>query len=155
QGRRVGRVLRALQGGARRHPRADPGRRRPPGEGHRRRRHQPARRRAARGARQEGRVAEVRLWLLLCGVALAQGTPGHAPLSYEALQKAPVGSWAEYDMMVGTQKGTTMRYALVEKSAKALAIEIETLMPPLVMRMDFSAAPSGDGWNLSRVRMRA
>jgi len=35
------------------------------------------------------------------------------------------------------------------------AVELQTLMPPLVMRMDFSAAPSGDGWNLSRVRMRA
>jgi hypothetical protein len=94
----------------------------------------------------------VRLWILLTGVALAQGTPGNASLSYEALQKAPAGTWAEYSMTLGQQKASTMRYSLVEKSAKTMAIEIETQMPPLVMRMDFAAA--GEGWNLSRIRMR-
>jgi hypothetical protein len=84
--------------------------------------------------------------------ALAQGTPGNTALSYEALQKAPVGAWAEYQMTVSGQNGTTLRYALVEKTPKTLGIEIETVMPPLVMRMDFAAGL--DAWNLSRIRMR-
>jgi len=92
--------------------------------------------------------------LVLCsGVAAAQATPGNASLSFEALQKAPVGAWAEYSMMVGTKKGSTMRYSLVEKSAKSLGLEIETVMPPLVMRMDF-AANGASAWKLTRIRMR-
>jgi hypothetical protein len=91
--------------------------------------------------------------LLGSGVAAAQSTPGNASLSFEALAKAPAGAWAEYSMMVGTKKGGTMRYSLVEKSAKSLGLEIETVMPPLVMRMDFSAnGPSA--WKLARIRMR-
>jgi hypothetical protein len=89
--------------------------------------------------------------LLWSSLALAQA-PTNASLSYEALQKAQKGAWAEYAMTVGTQKGTTMRYSLVEKSAKALALEIETTVPALVMRMDFASA--GEGWNLQRIRMR-
>jgi len=92
----------------------------------------------------------IRAWLLLCGVALAQ-TPGSSALSYEALQKATPGVWADYDMAIGTMKAT-MRYALVEKSAKALAIEIETSVPAIVMHMDF--APVADGWTLTKLRMR-
>jgi hypothetical protein len=90
--------------------------------------------------------------LLLSSVAFAQATPGNASLSYEALSKSPAGAWAEYNMTVGTAKGTTMRYSLVEKSAKAMALEIETQMPPIVMRMDFAA--NGEAWKLSRIRMK-
>jgi hypothetical protein len=90
--------------------------------------------------------------LLVSSAALAQGTPGSASLSYEALAKAQAGAWAEYSMSVGTAKGTTMRYSLVEKSAKAIALEIETQMPPIVMRMDFTA--NGDAWKLQRIRMK-
>jgi hypothetical protein len=91
--------------------------------------------------------------LLGSGIAAAQATPGNASLSFESLAKAPAGAWAEYSMMLGTKKGGTMRYSLVEKSAKSLGLEIETVTPPLVMRMDFSAnGPSA--WKLSRIRMR-
>jgi len=93
----------------------------------------------------------IRVWVLLCGVALAQGTPGSSALSYEALQKAPVGAWAEYAMAIGNMKAT-MRYALVEKTAKSMAIEIDTSVPAIVMRMDF--APAADGWSIARMRMR-
>jgi hypothetical protein len=89
--------------------------------------------------------------LLLSSAAFAQA-PTNASLSYEAISKAPVGAWAEYNMTVGTAKGTTMRYSLVEKSAKAIALEIETQMPAILMRMDFSA--NGEAWKLSRIRMK-
>jgi hypothetical protein len=93
----------------------------------------------------------IRAWIVMCGVALAQGAPSSSALSYEALQKAPAGTWAEYAMSIGTMKAT-MRYSLVEKSAKALSLEIDTSVPAIVMRMDF--APVADGWTLSRLRMR-
>ncbi len=90
--------------------------------------------------------------LFVSSAALAQATPGNASLSYEALSKAPPGAWAEYNMSIGSAKTTTMRYALVEKTAKAMALEIETQTPPIVMRMDFVA--NGDAWKLSRIRMK-
>jgi hypothetical protein len=89
---------------------------------------------------------------LLSSVAFAQATPGNASLSYEALSKSQPGTWAEYNMTVGSAKGTTMRYSLVEKTAKTMALEIETQMPPIVMRMDFAA--NGEAWKLARIRMK-
>src|SRR5678809_389510 len=66
--------------------------------------------------------------------------------------QSPAGARAEYNMSIGQMTGTTLRYSLVEKSAKSMAIEIETQMPAIVMRMDFSA--NGDAWKLSRIRMK-
>jgi hypothetical protein len=89
--------------------------------------------------------------LLVSTAALAQ-TPTNASLSYEALAKAPAGAWAQYQMVGGPTNGTTMRYALVEKGAKTMALEIETTAPPIVMRMDFAA--NGAAWKLTRIRMK-
>jgi hypothetical protein len=90
--------------------------------------------------------------LFVGGAAQAQATPGGASLSWEAVAKSQAGQWAEYTMAVGAKSATTMRYSLVEKSAKAMALEIETQMPPIVMRMDFAA--NGEAWKLSRIRMK-
>ncbi len=97
-------------------------------------------------------AAVVAVFCAWSSLAAAQA-PGNASLSFEALARSAPGAWAEYTMTVGQQKGSTMRYSLVEKTAKRMALEIETTAPPLVMRMDFEAnGPSA--WKLSRIRMR-
>src|SRR5262249_54131509 len=135
QGRRAGRVLRALQGGPRRA--ACPNRRGHPGPGRSHRAGlRAAQGQAARPQNQEGRIPEIELRparrrlkvrpmrsalvttvLLLAGsLAYAQG--GTTPqISYEAITGAPQGAWAEYETsMKGQTQKVTMRYALVEKS---------------------------------------
>jgi hypothetical protein len=91
---------------------------------------------------------------LFSNPADAQQPPGSAALSWEALARSAVGSWAEYTMSLKGRPATTMRYALVAKGSGALAIEIETQKPvALVMRMDFS--PNGvAAWKLDRIRMK-
>jgi hypothetical protein len=90
--------------------------------------------------------------VFVAATAHAQATPGGASLSWEAISKSQAGAWAEYSMAVGAKNATTMRYSLVEKTAKSMALEIETQMPPIVMRMDFAA--NGEAWKLSRIRMK-
>ncbi len=161
QGRRAGRVLRALQGRPRRHARAHRGRCRssttrpsPPWA--------PAplcdELKDARDKKVESaevRIVAVALAAVCCcsGFARGQAVPGNASLSYDALAKSSKGAWAEYKMTVGTAGGTTMRYSLVEKTATHLAIEISTVLPPLVMRLDLVANGSS-AWKLQRVRMK-
>jgi hypothetical protein len=98
------------------------------------------------------RVASAFALLCALGVAHAQA-PGNASLSYEALAKAAPGAWAEYALGTGEKNVTTMRYSLVEKTKDKLAMEIETTMPPLVMRMDF-VANGAAAWKLARIRMK-
>jgi hypothetical protein len=92
---------------------------------------------------------------VLCfgGVAFAQQ---QNPLSYEAVAKAKPGQWAEYTMtMKGQPQTVKMKYAIVEKSAKVIALEVDSQTPigPVLMHMMFE--PAGpESWKLVRARMK-
>jgi hypothetical protein len=71
---------------------------------------------------------------------------------------AKVGDWAEYTTTMKEPPGQApmvMRYALVEKSAKKMALEIDgkTPMGPLVMRMEFQPGSEPNTWKVSAARM--
>ncbi len=102
------------------------------------------------------RIAVALVSLMLAGNAFAQAGGGAAPMSYEAIQKAPLGSWAEY---VTTMKGRTesvkFRYSIVEKTAKKIAIEVDgtTPMGAMLMRMEYE--PAGEGaLKVTKARMQ-
>jgi hypothetical protein len=94
---------------------------------------------------------------LLCTHAFAQGGGGGAaPMSYDAIMKAPVGSWAEY---VTTMKGRTeavkFKYSVVEKNPKRVVIEVDgtTPMGAMLMRMEYE--PAGEGaLKVTKARMQ-
>lgn len=96
--------------------------------------------------------------LLVAPAAFAQAGGGGAQLSYEALMHAPEGSWAEYTTSIKTASQVqkiVMRFALVEKSAKLIAIEAggKTPMGAILTRMEY--VPAGGGaWKLGRARMQ-
>jgi hypothetical protein len=98
-------------------------------------------------------VAMTAMLCLSGGVALAQQ---QNPLSFEAVAKSKAGQWAEYTMtMKGQPQTVKMKYAIVEKSAKALALEVDSQTPigPVLMHMMFE--PSGpDSWKLTKARMK-
>src|SRR4051794_14228858 len=92
---------------------------------------------------------------LISSVALAQGSQ-NPQISYEAITAAPQGSWAEYvTSMKGQTQKLTMRYALVEKSAKKMALEIDgqTPMGQLIMRMEFTPAKEPNAWQISGAKV--
>jgi hypothetical protein len=93
----------------------------------------------------------------LSSLAWAQAGGGATPqMSYEAVTSAPEGSWAEYlTTLKGRPEKVKVRYALVEKSAKKLALEIDTNTPPLgavLIRMDYEPV-SPTEWKLAHARM--
>lgn len=92
---------------------------------------------------------------LSASAAFAQAG-SNTQISYEALMHAPAGSWAEYTTTIkGQSQPIKMRYALVEKSAQRIAIEVngQTPMGAVLMRMEY--APAGPGaWKLARARMK-
>jgi hypothetical protein len=99
---------------------------------------------------------------ILLAAPLAFAQAGGAPqMSYEAVTHAPSGAWAEYETSVkGNPKVVKVRYALIEKSAKKIAIEIDTNTPPLgavVIRMEYepAAAATPGEWKLAHARMLA
>jgi hypothetical protein len=87
-------------------------------------------------------------------IAMAQG--GQNPLSYEAVAKSKNGQWAEYTMsMKGQAQTIKMKYAIVEKTDKTLALEVDSQTPmgPVLMHMAFE--PVGvDAWKLTKARMQ-
>src|SRR6478609_11615492 len=100
------------------------------------------------------RLAVVVAASLVCSVALAQSQ--NPQISYEAITAAPQGAWAEYvTSMKGQTQKLTMRYALVEKSAKKMALEIDgtTPMGQLIMRMEFTPAKEPNAWQISAAKV--
>jgi len=92
---------------------------------------------------------------LVAGAAHAQGG-GTPQISYEAISGAHEGSWAEYETtMKGQPTKLTMRYALVEKTAKKMALEISgsTPMGPLVMRMELQPGSEPNSWKVAGAQM--
>jgi hypothetical protein len=98
------------------------------------------------------------LFALLClpALASAQQPGGGAPLSYEAITHAKVGTWAEYvTTMKGRPEQVKVRYTLVERSDKRIAVEMDgtTPMGPMLVRMDY--VPAGaNAWKVERARMQ-
>jgi hypothetical protein len=88
------------------------------------------------------------------GVASAQGQ-GQNPMSYDAVSKAKAGSWAEYTMSMKGQPPIKMKYAVVDKSDKKMAMEIDSSTPmgQVMMHMEFEAAPPSE-WKLVKARMQ-
>jgi hypothetical protein len=95
--------------------------------------------------------------LLLPSLARAQAVGGGAQMSFEALDKAPAGAWADYAVALAAapKAALTMRYAVVGRSAKLLALEVvsQTPMGPMTVRMEFAPEPP-DGWRLVKTRMK-
>jgi hypothetical protein len=90
--------------------------------------------------------------LLTAGVASAQSNP----MSYEAMNKAKQGSWAEYTMtMPGGPNKMTVRYAVVEKNERELTMETDSQTPmgPVHSSMTFAPLPP-DTWKLVKARMQ-
>lgn len=101
------------------------------------------------------RSAFITTLLLAGGLAHAQGA-GTPQISYEAISGAPQGAWAEYETtMKGQAQKLTMRYALVEKTAKKMALEIngQTPMGALVMRMELTPGDGPNSWKVSGAQM--
>ncbi|HEX4457093.1 MAG TPA: hypothetical protein VIA18_03940 [Polyangia bacterium] len=87
------------------------------------------------------------------GVAGAQQ---QNPISFDALAKSKAGQWAEYTMSAKGQPQTIkMKYALVAKTAKEAAFEIDSVTPmgPVLLHMTYEPA-GADGWKLVKARMQ-
>jgi hypothetical protein len=100
------------------------------------------------------------LVVVACAVVAGLSGAAHAqqqsPLSFEALAKSKAGQWAEYTMVLkATNQSMKMRYAIVEKSDKEMALEIDSQTPvgPMLMHMAFEAA-SPTTWKIARARLQ-
>jgi hypothetical protein len=93
--------------------------------------------------------------LLLPGLAAAQSSNNQ--ISYGAITKAPVGSWADYRISKEGADDVRVRYTLVARDAQKIAVEVDSQTPlgRVIMRMEFSPDPKQAArWNLVAARMR-
>jgi len=95
--------------------------------------------------------------LLAFGVAHAQGSNNQ--ISFEAIMKAPVGSWAEYQITKEQpQAAAKARYTLVTRDKKEIAIVLDTIAAMgshVVIKMTFvPAAKEAGRWNLASAKVR-
>src|SRR5205807_9515471 len=117
---------------------------------------------AARGQGAQRRIAEIGIVLytapynsgavmrnflaviaVVCSSGVAFAQQSQNPMSYEALAKAKPGAWAEYTMtMKGQAQQIKMRYAVVEKTDKQMALEIDSSTPMGDMHMAMTFEPS-------------
>lgn len=77
-------------------------------------------------------------------------------MSFDALAKAKAGSWAEYTMtMNGKPQTMKMKYSMVEKTDKTMAIEVDSATPmgSILVHMGF-AADGPDNWKMVAARMQ-
>jgi hypothetical protein len=88
----------------------------------------------------------------LSSVAVAQ----QQPVSFDAVNKAKAGSWAEYTMsMNGKPQTMKMKYALVEKTDKTMALEIDSQTPMGAILAHMAYESTGpDAWKLVKARMQ-
>lgn len=113
--------------------------------------------------------AAVAFTVLATGAPAEAQAPGPAPpiqppsspgLSFDVgvLVKSAQGAWADYAMTgpsaSGGPKTITIRYALVEKSAQKMSLEIDTPTPKGDVLVRFDLAPAGsDAWKVSGGRI--
>jgi hypothetical protein len=89
----------------------------------------------------------------LSGVAVAQN---QQPVSFEAVSRAKAGSWAEYTMsMNGKPQTMKMKYSIVEKTDKNMALEIDSQTPMGAILAHMAYESTGpDAWKLVKARMQ-
>jgi hypothetical protein len=98
-----------------------------------------------------GATAELPSVVPLGATPQADPTPAkqYPEASYEALMKAPVGSWAEYSTTSeGSRDKVVARFSLVAKSEKEIIVELltRTLITDVILHVVYQ--PSGpDTWN--------
>ncbi len=102
--------------------------------------------------------------VLAAAPAIALAQSGGADLDYNAFTKAQRGAWAEYTMTMKAappgpdgkpMKPMRMRYALVDKSAKNMTMEIETATPMGDIEVEMKYEPAeGDAWKVASGKMR-
>ncbi len=93
--------------------------------------------------------------VLLPAAAAAQASNNQ--ISYGAITHAPVGSWADYRISKAGADDVKVRYTLVARDAKHIAIEVDSQTPVgrVVMRMQFTPDPRDPTrWDLTAARMR-
>jgi hypothetical protein len=86
------------------------------------------------------------------GVAGATGMT----IDLATLLKAKPGAWADYTMAgKGGEKPMTIRYALIDRTAAKLALEIESATPKGEMVIHFDFVPQGvDAWKVVSGKMQ-
>jgi hypothetical protein len=89
--------------------------------------------------------------------AMPGAAPGGLNVDVASLLKAKAGAWADYTITGADGKGgaATVRYAIVDRSASKLALEVTSSLPKgeLVLHLDF--APQGpDAWKVTAGRLQ-
>jgi hypothetical protein len=89
----------------------------------------------------------------------ASGPSGGLSFDVGVLSKAPAGAWADYAMTpttpTPTTKAMTIRYSLVERTPKKMALEIDTPTPKGDVVVHFDLVPvDHDTWKLVGGRMK-
>ena len=93
--------------------------------------------------------------IVTCFAGVA-GAQQQNPISFDALAKSKAGQWSEYTMTAKGQPQTIkMKYALVAKSAKEAAYEIDSVTPmgPVLLHMAYEPGDA-DTWKLVKARMQ-
>jgi hypothetical protein len=100
----------------------------------------------------------IRLIAVACALAgFAGGARAQqSPLSYDALARAKNGSWATYTVNIkGQPKPFTVKYAVVEKGDKKVALEIESDTPLGLNLVHMAFAVDHDTYKMTSGRMQA
>ncbi|MEO6954704.1 MAG: hypothetical protein ABI321_23090 [Polyangia bacterium] len=95
------------------------------------------------------------LALLVIGLPSFAHAQANNQISFAAIMKAPVGSWAEYVMSKdGEAETVNVRYTLVQRDAKHIALEIDSKTPMghMLMRLQFD--PDGARWKLAKAKVK-
>ena len=100
------------------------------------------------------RAALVLLGLLLFALPAAAQSPNNQ-ISYAAMMKAPIGSWSEYLMQKEHEQAVRVRYTLVQRDKKRIALEVDSSTPQgrMLVRLEFGV----DGvarYKLEKARMK-
>jgi hypothetical protein len=102
------------------------------------------------------RAAALCLGLLVALPGAARAQAPSTQIAFNAITKAPPGSWAEYLMTKeGEEQTVKVRYTLVSRTAKLMAVELDSTTPMghMIMRLDFK--PDGsEAWKVAKARMK-
>jgi hypothetical protein len=102
------------------------------------------------------RRAAAILAVLLAGTGIAAAQTPNTQIAYGSIAKAPVGAWADYIMSKdGEAQTVRVRYTLVKRDAKQIALEMDSATPMgrMLMRLEF--APRGDAhWKLDKAKIK-
>ena len=101
------------------------------------------------------RLAVACLACLLLSLPTVARAQTNNQISYAAIMKAPVGAWADYVMSKeGEAEKVNVRYTLVQRDAKHIALEIDSKTPMGHMLMRLQFEPDGSKWKLSKAKVK-